>query len=188
VPDTPRKPLPLRLRAPQTEDCAAFLRAVSRSRRLHAGRVSPPDTRALYRTWLERIADGSYYGHLLLDTEGELLGVVNLSEVIRGGYQSAYLGYYVFAGYECQGVMSSGLRMVLPRAFGEYRLHRVEAAVQPGNIASRRLVQHLGFRLEGLSLRSVKIGGRWRDHERWALTTEEWRASAAHRRKTDGRN
>lgn len=187
MPTAPGIALPLRLRPPEPEDAGPFLQAVAGSRRLHAGRVSPPDTRALFRTWLERIADGSYYGHLLLDAEGRLLGVINLSEVIRGGYQSAYLGYYVFAGHECQGVMSRGLRMVLPRAFGAYRLHRLEAAVQPGNIASRRLVENLGFRREGLALRSVKIGGRWRDHERWALTAEEWRASAAERRKTAGR-
>lgn len=159
-----------------------FLHAVSSSRRLHAGRVSPPDTRAQFRIWLDRIADGSYYGHLLFDTEGELAGVINLGEVIRGGYQSAFLGYYAFAGHTSRGVMSAGLRMVLPRAFGQYRLHRLEAAVQPGNIPSRRLVEKLGFRLEGLALRSVKIGGRWRDHERWALTAEEWRAGAAARR------
>ncbi len=133
---------------------------------------------------MERITDGSYIGHLLVDRDDTLLGVVNLSEVIRGGYQSAYLGYYVFAGNECRGVMSRGLRMVLPRVFGQHRLHRIEASIQPGNIASRRLVENLGFRLEGVAVRSVKIGGRWRDHERWALTVEEWRDMAPQRRTT----
>ena len=175
---------PIRLRTPAPEDASAFLAAVAASRRLHAGRVSPPDTRALYRTWLERIGDGSYFGHFLVDDAGELAGVVNLSEVIRGGYQSAFLGYYVFAGYECQGIMSQGLRLVLPRAFGQYRLHRLEAAIQPGNIASRRLVENIGFHLEGVARRSVKIGGRWRDHERWAITAEQWRGRASRRRKT----
>ena len=108
----PAPPRPtLELRTPGPEDASAFLRAVAGSRRLHAGRVSPPDTRAQYRTWLDRIADGSYLSHLLIDGEGELAGVINLSEVIRGGYQSAFLGYYVFAGHAARGVMGAGLQI-----------------------------------------------------------------------------
>ena len=175
------------LRSPQPEDAVAFLRAVDGSRRFHAGRVSPPDTRAQYRTWMDRIDDGSYISHLIIDAEGEMAGVINLGEVIRGGYQSAFLGYYVFAPHAARGIMRAGLRMVVSRAFGPYRLHRLEAAVQPSNLASRHLLQTLGFRLEGLSLRSVKIGGRWRDHERWALTAEEWRAAAKERRSRSGK-
>lgn len=136
---------------------------------------------------MDRIDDGSYISHLIIDAEGDMAGVINLGEVIRGGYQSAFLGYYVFAGHAARGFMGAGLRTVVSRAFGPYRLHRLEAAVQPSNHASRHLLQTLGFRLEGLSLRSVKIGGRWRDHERWALTAEEWRAAGKARRTQQGR-
>ncbi len=69
--------------------------------------------------------------------------------------------------------MTDGLRLVLERAFGALGLHRVDANIQPDNERSLRLVERLGFRREGLSLRYVKVGGRWRDHERWALLAEE---------------
>jgi ribosomal-protein-alanine N-acetyltransferase len=69
--------------------------------------------------------------------------------------------------------MSEGLRLALRRAFGQLGLHRVEANIQPGNTALRALVRRLGFRREGFSRRYLKIAGRWRDHERWALLRED---------------
>ena len=110
----------------------------------------------------------------MLTGAGELAGVINLSEIVRGSFQSAYLGYYAFLPHDRQGHMARGLRSVLREVFRGLRLHRVEANVQPGNVASRRLVRRLGFRREGYSPRYLKVGGRWRDHERWALTIEDW--------------
>ena len=92
-----------------------------------------------------------------------------------GSLQSAYLGYYLFAPHERRGYMTGGLRLVLGRAFGELGLHRVEANIQPDNDRSLRLVERLSFRREGYSPRYLKVGGKWRDHERWALLAEEWR-------------
>jgi ribosomal-protein-alanine N-acetyltransferase len=109
--------------------------------------------------------------------DGELAGVINLNEIVRGGFRSAYLGYYALAPHHAQGHMSAGLRLVIARAFRLERLHRVEANIQPGNARSIALVKRLGFRLEGFSPRYLKINGRWRDHERWALTVEDWRSS-----------
>jgi len=72
--------------------------------------------------------------------------------------------------------INKGLAEVITRAFRVHRLHRLEANIQPGNEPSRRLVERLGFNREGFSPRYLKIGGRWRDHERWAITREAWRA------------
>ncbi len=72
--------------------------------------------------------------------------------------------------------MREGLDLMLRHAFRGQRLHRVEANIQPGNQPSRGLVEGAGFRLEGFSPRYLKIGGRWRDHERWALTVEDWQS------------
>jgi ribosomal-protein-alanine N-acetyltransferase len=71
--------------------------------------------------------------------------------------------------------MSEGVALVLQRAFWEQGLHRLEANIQPDNTQSIALVKRLGFRREGFSPRYLKLGGRWRDHERWALLREEWR-------------
>jgi ribosomal-protein-alanine N-acetyltransferase len=117
--------------------------------------------------------------HLVVDARsGELAGVINLSEIVRGSFQSAYLGYYALLPHAGSGRMDAGMRLVLRRAFTELKLHRVEANIQPGNAASIALVRRLGFRLEGYSRRYLKIRGRWQDHERWALTREEWRRRA----------
>jgi ribosomal-protein-alanine N-acetyltransferase len=70
--------------------------------------------------------------------------------------------------------MSEGLELLLRHVFRSLRLHRVEANIQPANAPSIALVRRAGFRLEGRSPRYLKIGGRWRDHERWAITREDW--------------
>jgi len=115
--------------------------------------------------------------HFVIDADTRaLVGVINLNEIVRGGLQSAYVGYYAFEPHAGQGLMSDGLGLVLRRAFGPLRLHRVEANIQPENERSIALVRSHGFRCEGFSPRYLKIAGRWRDHERWALLREEWRA------------
>ena len=106
---------------------------------------------------------------------GELAGVVNIGEIVRGLLRSGYLGYCAFVPHDGQGLMTEGMRLVIARAFRTLRLHRLEANIQPGNLASIALVRRLGFRREGLSLRYLKIGGRWRDHERWAILADEWK-------------
>ena len=107
--------------------------------------------------------------------DGGIAGAFNLTEIVRGPLQSAYLGYYAMAGFDGQGYMAEGLALVLRHAFRRLRLHRVEANIQPGNERSIALVRAAGFRREGLSRRYLKVGGRWCDHERWAMTVEEWR-------------
>ena len=106
---------------------------------------------------------------------GALAGVIDITEIVRGNFKSAYLGYFAFVPYNGRGHMSAAMTLALNKAFGALRLHRVEANIQPGNRASIRLVSRLGFRREGRSERYLKVGGRWRDHERWAITVERWR-------------
>ena len=90
-----------------------------------------------------------------------------------GPLRSAYLGYYGFAPFTGRGYMHDGLRLLLRHAFGSLGLHRVEANIQPGNEASIALVRGAGFRHEGYARRYLKIAGRWRDHERWAILAED---------------
>ena len=156
-----------------------FLAAVKRSRKLHGRWVSPPATPETFDTYLERVRKETYLSYWVLTERGELAGVFNISEIVRGSFCSGYLGYYAFAPHHGHGYMKKGLRAILSEAFGRQRLHRLEANIQPENEASRRLVQSAGFRLEGFSPLYLKIAGRWRDHERWAITAEEWRSRSS---------
>ena len=104
------------------------------------------------------------------------MGVFNLSEIVRGAFRSAYLGYYALEPYAGSGYMAEAFELVLQVAFLTLRLHRIEVNVQPRNRHSISLVRRAGFTREGFSRRYVKIAGRWRDHERWALLAEDWRA------------
>jgi ribosomal-protein-alanine N-acetyltransferase len=161
------------LRPPQAEDRAEFLDAVRRSRALHRPWLYPPADAKSYDAYLlglENVRRAGFF--ICLREGGEIAGVVNLSEIVRGVFQSAYLGYYAFAPFAGQGFMSEGLGLVLRHAFQRMGLHRLEANIQPENRASIALVERLGFRKEGYSPRYLKIGGRWRDHERWAVLKE----------------
>jgi ribosomal-protein-alanine N-acetyltransferase len=94
---------------------------------------------------------------------------------VRGGFQNAYLGYYGFAPHSRQGYMTEGMALALDVAFGILKLHRVEVNIQPTNARSLALARRIGFTHEGFSRRYVKIAGRWRDHERFAMLAEDWR-------------
>ena len=163
----------VRLTRPSARDAADFIAAARRSRRLHGRWVAAPASPAAYRKYLRRSRRPAQASYLLrLRASGELVGAVNVSEIVRGNFHSAYLGYYAFAPHQGQGLMAEGLRLVMEDAFRRLKLHRLEANVQPGNRASRALVRGLGFRREGYSPRYLKIAGRWRDHERWAITKD----------------
>jgi [ribosomal protein S5]-alanine N-acetyltransferase len=150
-------------------DEADFLAAVRASRHLHRPWVAPADSAERVHAMVERLQGPASAGFVLRRRDtAALTGVVEVTNIVRGGFRSAYLGYYAFAGHERQGLMREGLELVVRAAFTQLKLHRLEANIQPANAASIALVKSCGFALEGYSPRYLKIGGRWRDHERWA--------------------
>jgi len=158
------------IRHPEASDLREFVALARRSRFLHGPWIDAPDAPAAYRAYLRRMTPPANYAFLVCRADDRAIaGVINLSNVVRGLFQSGYLGYYAFAGYERCGYMRAGLRAVIRHAFRALKLHRLEANIQPGNVPSLALVASCGFRLEGYSPRYLKINGRWRDHERWAL-------------------
>jgi [ribosomal protein S5]-alanine N-acetyltransferase len=164
------------IRPPAGADCAAFLSAVRRSRSLHYPWVEAPNTPKAFAAYVERASSDSHRGFLVIRRDaGALVGVINLNNLIRRAFQNAFLGYYCFLPHAQQGLMHEGMQLVLQQAFGVIKLHRVEANIQPGNAASIALVRKCGFVREGLSRRYLKVYGRWRDHERWALLAEDFR-------------
>ena len=163
------------IRAGELADEADFLAAVGRSRSLHHPWVQAPTTSDAYRDYLSRHQDARGAAFFVwLERPRALVGVVNISEIVYGCFRSAYLGYYAFVPHAGRGLMSDGLAKVITHAFKVMKLHRLEANIQPDNRRSRALVKTLGFRREGLSPRYLKINGRWRDHERWAILSEDW--------------
>jgi len=95
-----------------------------------------------------------------------IVGVFNVSEIVRGLFQNAYLGFYVVADFSGKGYyMSSGLKLVLGKIFNKLKLHRIEANIQPDNIQSIQLIKKNGVRYEGFSPRYLKIDNEWRGHE-----------------------
>lgn len=170
------------IRAPtpvDAEECMALNRA---STRFHHRLSYPPVDAGQFAAYLERCRRDDFEGMLICRrADGAILGSVNLSEVFHGNFGSAYMGYQIGAPFARHGYMTEALGLVLWHAFRTLRLHRIEANIQPANTASIALVRRLGFTLEGYSRRYLKIGGRWRDHERWAILMEDWRAA---RRRT----
>ncbi|WP_327092733.1 GNAT family N-acetyltransferase [Nonomuraea sp. NBC_01738] len=163
------------LRRIAASDFAELAQLYGRSAVLHAPWMpgAPLDTRAAFDRYLERFAGPAHVGFVICLAEGGgIVGRVNVNDIVRGSRQMATVGYAGFAGLTGCGYMSEGLGLVVRYAFGELGLHRLEANIQPGNAASLRLAERVGFRREGFSPRFQFIAGAWRDHERWAITAE----------------
>ena len=105
---------------------------------------------------------------------GQLVGEITLSSIQRGPFQNGFIGYWVDQRTAGQGLAPESVVVVLRFAFEVLRLHRVEIAIVPRNAPSRRVVDKLGLRNEGVAVRFLEIDGRWEDHCRYAVTAEEW--------------
>jgi ribosomal-protein-alanine N-acetyltransferase len=162
------------LERPSARRREEFLRAAKRSKTLHGRWVSAPTTTARFDAYLRRVRRKTCLGYWVVTEQGDLAGVITISEIVRGSFCSGYLGYYAFSPHDGKGYMTRGLAAVVTDAFKVQGLHRLEANIQPENEASLAVVGKLGFRLEGFSPRYLKLAGRWRDHERWAITREEF--------------
>lgn len=108
--------------------------------------------------------------------DGVIVGRLAITAIERGPFMNGRFGYWIGAGFTGLGYMTEALRLGLRRSFTTLGLHRVEANIQPQNLASRRAVEKAGFRLEGYSPKYLEIRGEWADHERWAVTREMWEA------------
>ncbi len=159
----------------QLTDEAAFLDAMQRSKSLYDPWMSAPYTHEQFVEFYHRYNQPNHKSYLICTNNNtNIVGVFNLSEIVRGLFQNAYLGFSCVIDYAGKGYMSRGLKLVLEKVFTELELHRLEANIQPTNINSINLVKANGFRKEGYSPRYLKINGEWRDFERWAITYEDW--------------
>jgi ribosomal-protein-alanine N-acetyltransferase len=163
----------VRLTRPTLDDGPEFTRVMRASRPLHQPWVSAPYDMDAWRRYLRRLERDDEAGFLIRRlADNALCGVVNLNVITYEALCSAYLSYYVAAEFAGRGYMKEGLALLIRHAFHELGLHRLEANIQPNNENSIRLVESLGFECEGYSPKFLRINGRWRDHERWALRVD----------------
>jgi ribosomal-protein-alanine N-acetyltransferase len=168
------------LRPPTARDRDEFIALMRVSRSFHRPWATAPTDDERFAAYLADSRRPDFEAMLLCRQDDlAILGFFNLSQIVRRSLQSAYLGYAAGQPYAGQGYMREGIQLVLRYGFGELKLHRIEANIQPGNHASIALARGAGFRREGFSPRYLKIAGRWRDHERWAMLADDWRAQAA---------
>jgi [ribosomal protein S5]-alanine N-acetyltransferase len=99
---------------------------------------------------------------------------VTLSSIQRGPYQCGSIGYWIDQSLAGHGFVPESVVVTLRFAFETISLHRVEISIIPRNTASRRVVEKLGIRLEGVAERFLEIDGVWENHARYAITSEEW--------------
>ena len=180
----------LYLRPPKPQDWAAWsdLREESRAF-LTPWEPSWPDDALSRRSFMQRLRsqatdwrDDRGYTLLIFDATDGLLGGVSLTHVRRGVAQTASLGYWIGLPHARRGHMTEAVSTILGFAFETIGLHRVEAACLPSNEASRRLLQSVGFRQEGMARAYLRIAGAWRDHMLFALLAEEFPTAEARRR------
>lgn len=163
------------LRPPKNEDFEEFTAMNKASRMFHKGLANPPLDRKGFDGFLLRNEQESNESFLICRKEdGAIAGMINLSQIFRGNFQNAYLGYYLGEKFARQGFMTEAIELVLRFAFKDLNLHRIEANVQPHNLSSIAVLQRNGFTKEGFSRKYLKISRRWRDHERWAIIEEDW--------------
>jgi ribosomal-protein-alanine N-acetyltransferase len=169
------------LRRPAKRDLEEFIALNRASVRMHRGLASPPKDAEEFARFLRRSRRPDCACFLICLVEGgSIVGSINLSQIFPGGFRNAYLGYHVGAQYSRRGYMTEAIELMLRYAFDDLKLHRLEANIQPENTASIALVKRVGFVREGYSRRYLKVCGRWRDHERWAIISEEWQTRRKH--------
>jgi ribosomal-protein-alanine N-acetyltransferase len=163
-----------RIQAPRAADEEAFLAATQASFGLHYPWISAPKDHASWKRYMSRLERDSEAGFLVKHIEdGAICGVINLNMIAYEALCSSYISYFGIEGQVEKGYMKEGMLQVIRFAFDQLGLHRLEANIQPKNLASIALVQATGFQYEGFSPRLLNINGEWCDHERWAVLADD---------------
>lgn len=159
------------IRELQAADVHNFIKTMQNSIDVHKEWVNPPKSIGEFNNYLAKFTDDKNYCFLMFSelSPNKILGVVNVTQIVRGVFQNAFLSYYVTNfGYR-QKIMTQGLQLAMDKCFNELKLHRLEANIQPDNYSSIKLIERVGFALEGYSKDYLFINGKWRDHKRYAL-------------------
>ena len=162
-----------RIQPPEAADEEALLAAMRDSTGLHHPWVSAPKNHEGWERYMKRLRRANEAGFLIKRIEDDVIcGVINLNIITYEALCSAYVSYFAVLAQAEKGYMKEGMLQVIRHAFDELGLHRLEANIQPGNLASIGLARSTGFEYEGFSPRFLKINGVWCDHERWAVLSD----------------
>jgi ribosomal-protein-alanine N-acetyltransferase len=164
------------LRPVKRDDAAEMIRMTNQSARRCPGVIRRLKSGAQFEELRKRYDGKNAFGFVICRRDdGIPLGGISLFEVIHRSRKSGVVGYLIGASFFGQGYATEALQLVLRFAFRHLKLHRIEANIQPHNVASIALVKRAGFTCEGHVRGFLKIAGKWRDHERWAILAPDWR-------------
>lgn len=164
------------LRYPRSVDFDEITALYRASRTHFRGRAQPGYDRQSYDQLLGETAhEATELFFICRLSDNAIVGTITLSQIFRKRFQNAYVGYLLGAAFTGNGYMTEAVRLILRFAFQDLKLHRIEANVQPENEHSLAVLRRNDFVKEGFSRKYLKISGRWRDHERWAIIREDWK-------------
>jgi ribosomal-protein-alanine N-acetyltransferase len=177
----------LTLRQYRMQDAEEYAQLFAESFEEHLQPWSPPVTHELegavgrraarehILAAIEKWEDGTDYRFFItLNTTGEILGQIGLTQVIRGVSQSSFIGYWIGKKFINQGYATEAVVLAMEFSFDILKLHRASLWIAVENMASLEIPKKLGLRFEGTALRGLFLGGRWRDTHIYAITLEEW--------------
>lgn len=175
---------PVTLRPIRMRDSSAWVESRRRNLEwLKPWEATPPGgpgvfgmSTAVFSAMTRRLRADARHGRALpfvVLVDGKFAGQLNVAGVVRGSMESAHIGYWVDQRVAGRGVMPTGVALAVDHCFAAVGLHRIEVNIRPENVASRRVVEKLGFRDEGIRERYLHIAGDWRDHRTFALCRED---------------
>ncbi|HRH44348.1 MAG TPA: GNAT family protein [Pyrinomonadaceae bacterium] len=163
------------LRYTNQDDFEELMALFDSSREFYQGLVNTPTDAESFRIYADRNLDDANECFVICqNVDNTIVGAINLTQIFRKAFQNAYLGYSLGVNFTGKGFMTEAIDLILGHAFENLKLHRIEANVQPQNLASIKVLQRSGFTKEGFSRKYLKIDDVWCDHERWAIIFEDW--------------
>ncbi|MDN3648213.1 GNAT family N-acetyltransferase [Reinekea marina] len=136
-------------------------------------RTSPAQISDMLASWKHNTLQGTEL-RLMLIQQHKVIGTIGVSNIVRGAFQAAYIGYNLAENLQRQGFMTEALKATIDYAFNHLHLHRLMANYQPHNLASARVLEKLGFEKEGIAKNYLMVDGVWCDHVLTSLTNNHW--------------
>lgn len=164
------------LRYVEQDDFSELMELFNLSREFYRGLINAPTDKDSFRVFADRNLDEANECFVICQNiDNKIVGMANLTQIFRKAFQNCYLGYSLGVNFTGKGYMTEAVELILRHAFKNLKLHRVEANVQPHNLASINVLKRCGFTKEGFSRKYLKIDDVWCDHERWAIILEDWK-------------